>query len=508
MEGNRFEMSGNKSFEELQTHFSHVYHDIFDNDLAHKSIIVVPSLTLDRNILSKVVGHCHYEERMLCMLLLLQMPRTHLTFVSSIPISPTIVDYYLHMLPGVTYRQAHDRLSIIHCYDGSNLSLTEKILNRPRLIQRIKSQITAESEAHIICFNVTEHEKRLAELLQVPIYGCNPSLNYLGSKSGSRQIFRECGILLPEGCENIRDEEDIINGLLSLKSCHPNLEKVVVKLNEGFSGDGNAIIRVPQDIYLSHSREWSAYIQENIKIVAKDLSYKSFLKKLKKMGGIIEEFIKGDNVTSPSVQVRINPVGDISIISTHDQVLGGESAQVYQGASFPAHQDYAVELSKITYKVAEKLRDAGAIGRWGIDFMSTLNNGNWQHYAIEINLRKGGTTHPYLMLQFLTDGRYDADSGNFFLKDGQKRYYFATDNLQDEAYKGLTPFDLLDIIMCHGLHFDPSKQEGVMFHLISALSEYGKLGLVCIASSREKTIELYREVVNVLDREVGKCGED
>ena len=71
----------------------------------------------------------------------------------------------------------------------------------------------------------------------------------------------------------------------------------------------------------------------------------------------------------------------------------------------------------------------------------------WQHYAIEINLRKGGTTHPFLMLQFLTNGRYDQESGEYILSDGSKRYYFATDNLQKEQYKGLTPPDLLDIVI-------------------------------------------------------------
>lgn len=76
--------------------------------------------------------------------------------------------------------------------------------------------------------------------------------------------------------------------------------------------------------------------------------------KMEVMGGIVEEFINAETITSPSVQVRINPVGEICIISTHDQVLGGESGQVFIGATFPAKEDYAVELSKISIKLAEK----------------------------------------------------------------------------------------------------------------------------------------------------------
>ncbi len=493
------------TFDELQKYFALVYQDIFENDLAEKSIIIIPSLTLDNKILSKVVGHCHYEERMLCMLLLLKMPRTRVTFVSSIPISPTIIDYYIHMLPGITSQHAYERLKMIHCYDGSNLSLTEKVLNRPRLMERIRNTITNKKHAHIICFNVTEHEKKLAQILQCPIYGCDPKLNYLGSKSGCRQLFKDCGILLPKGYENLKSENDIINGVLSLKSENPQIKKVVIKLNEGFSGDGNAILKLPEDIHALSRKEWRDFIENHIKIVASDLKYKSFLKKLKEMGGIVEEFIVSEIIKSPSVQVRINPIGEIKIISTHDQVLGGESDQVYQGAIFPADAEYAQEISQISYIIAEKMRDLGVIGRWGLDFMSFKNGDIWTHYAIEINLRKGGTTHPFLMLQFLTEGDYDADSGEYFLKNGQKRYYFATDNLQDEAYKGLTPIDLLDIIMRHGLHYQHSSHEGVMFHLISALSEYGKLGMLCIAQSKKEAIDLYHDVVRIIDSEVGKC---
>ena len=41
----------------------------------------------------------------------------------------------------------------------------------------------------------------------------------------------------------------------------------------------------------------------------------------------------------------------------------------------------------------------------------------------------------------------------------------------------------------------------MLFHLIGALSEFGKLGLTAIANSREEVDELYAETLAVLDRE-------
>lgn len=495
--------SKDSAFGLLQQQFREQYCEIFDDHLAPRSIIVIPSLTLDQQILSKIKGHFYYEERMLCMLMLLKMPATKLTFVTSVPISPIIVDYYLHFLPGITAHHAKQRLTMLSCYDAGNVALTDKVLRRPRLIKRIRNSIQG-NPAHLVFFNVTESEKQLALQLDVPIYGCDPGLNWLGTKSGSRELFRQSGIPLPDGYENLTTEEDIVEALFRLKLQNQGLARAVIKMENGFSGDGNAVFsykNAPADT--RHLRSWlSENLSKNLKIVARKLPYTKFINKFIKTGGIVEEFIDGGKlVTSPSVQVRINPCGEIKIISTHDQVLGGESGQVYLGATFPADLNYAREIAALATRVAELLRDAGVLGRFGIDFMSVLTDGGWQHYALEINLRKGGTTHPFLMLQFLTNGTYDPEDGTFSVSDGSKRYYYATDNLQKERYKGMTPLDLIDIAMYHGLHYDHSREEGVMFHLISALSQFGKLGLVSIGRTPERALEYFERVVEVLDEE-------
>ncbi len=492
-----------ESFRQLEGMFIEQFQRVFTDDLAPRSVIVIPSLTLDSQILSKIKGHFYYEERMLCMLMLLKLPETRITFVSSVPISSLIIDYYLHMLPGITSHHARSRLTLLSCYDAGNVPLTEKVLRRPRLIERIKKSVINDDPAHIVFFNITDAEKELAVKLNFPIYGCNPALNYLGTKTGGRRFFRQCGVNIPVGIEDITDEKGIIDALASLKEYKPDLNKAVIKMNDGFSGDGNAIFYY--DDAPLESDKLVSWIQTNIKshtkVVAKKLSYDKFINKFTKMGGIVEEFITGSIVTSPSVQIRINPIGEICIISTHDQELGGESHQVYLGATFPANREYAVELGSICQTIAEQMRDLGVIGRFGIDFMSTKQGDDWFHYAIEINLRKGGTTHPFLMLQFLTNGSYHPEEGCYCVQDGSQRFYFATDNVQSKRYKGLTPMDLIDIAMHHGLHYDHAKQEGVMFHLISALSQYGKIGLVSIGTTLERAKSYYYKVLNILDQE-------
>jgi hypothetical protein len=77
-----------------------------------------------------------------------------------------------------------------------------------------------------------------------------------------------------------------------------------------------------------------------------------FLTVLRAMGGIAEEFVPGTMKRSPSAQFRIDPLGGISAVSTHDQVLGGASGQIFLGCRFPADEAYRLDIQTRSAKVA------------------------------------------------------------------------------------------------------------------------------------------------------------
>jgi hypothetical protein len=492
-------------FRELQRRLVPLYRQAFPDPHAPQTVVVVPGLTLDAAELSKLNGAAHYEERLLCLLMLLRRSRTHVVYVTSQPISPTVIDYYLNLLPGVPISHAKRRLTLLSCHDGSPTPLTQKILERPRLLERIRAAIPDPWLAHLTCFCATPLERTLAVRLGIPLYASDPELYYLGTKSGSREVFREAGVPLPDGYEHLRDAQDLADALTGLKRRHPALGRAVVKLNDGFSGESNASFSYAGAPIGSELSSWvRAELPRRLRFEAPDESWQGYARKLERMGGIAECFLEGEEVRSPSVQCRIDPLGGINIISTHDQVLAGPSGHVFVGCTFPADRTYAAEIQELSWPVAELLRQRGVLGRFGIDFVSRRRGTRWEHAAIEINLRKGGTTHPYLMLQFLTDGSYDPHTGLYHTPTGQPCFYYASDNLYDPAYRGLTPDDLIDIAVARGLHFHGATQQGVVFHLIGALSEHGKLGAVCIGSDRASAMRLYRTTIGVLDAEVGR----
>ena len=119
-------------------------------------------------------------------------------------------------------------------------------------------------------------------------------------------------------------------------------------------------------------------------------------------------------------------------------------------------------------------------------------------YAIEINLRKGGTTHPFLTLQFLTDGAYDGGSGLFRTPRGDPKFYVASDHLPAPAMTGLSPTQVVARARADRLTFDPETQVGAVFHMMRALAESGEVGVTCVGDSAGDAQERYEQMAAVL----------
>src|SRR5262249_6086369 len=171
------------------------------------------------------------------------------------------------------------------------------------------------------------------------------------------------------------------------------------------------------------------------------------------------------------------------------------------GSVFPASDHYARDISHEAMKVGDALAGRGVLGRFAVDFLSARTADGWRQYAIELNLRKGGTTHPYLTLQFLTDGEYDAEHVRFVTPGGQAKFFVSTDRLESDAYRVLQPDDVFELAVRERLHYDHTSQVGVVFHMTTALGRHGMLGLTAVADSAADARSLFDRTSEALDRD-------
>src|SRR5438132_5751061 len=267
-------------FDRLQNKLVPLWKSIERFNQDPQTIVVVPSMSIEA-IDSGAVMQA-YEERFLFLLLLLRQPRARLIYVTSQTILPSIIDYYLDLLPGVIPSHARPRLFLPSPLDGSVRPLSQKLLERPRLIERIRSLIPDPDRAHLVPFNTTNREKELALRLGIPMYGADPKFFALGTKSGCRKIFQEENVPHPLGHENLASKDEVIEAIKQMRTRKPSSKQVLVKLNEGVSGEGNAVVDLTGLPRSGDLSEQTA-IEDRLKAMQfelKGITYDGYMKKL------------------------------------------------------------------------------------------------------------------------------------------------------------------------------------------------------------------------------------
>ncbi|MEM6731957.1 MAG: hypothetical protein AAF658_10400 [Myxococcota bacterium] len=211
-------------FKDLSGHLESIWSHLRDDPFFPHTSVIVPSMSVDQEELAKVTAAGFYEERLMFALIRLRNPNARLIYVTSQPVHPDVIDYYLQLLDSVSAGHARKRLQMVSVYDSSPRPLTEKLLERPQLLERIKQSIGDPTRAYLTAYNCTPLEGKLAVELGIPLNGLDPTLLHHGTKSGNRRVFADAGVPHPEGFENLHSEDDVVNALLELRVRRPELD--------------------------------------------------------------------------------------------------------------------------------------------------------------------------------------------------------------------------------------------------------------------------------------------
>ena len=450
-------------------------------------MIALPSYSVSESLLS------HYRDRvpslehryLNALVVAGRIGTCEIVYISTRAPLPEVLDYYLELIPEPNRDSTRERITIVEVDDGTPRSVAKRLLDRPDLIAKVREHV-GDRPAFIEPWNVTESEVSLALALDMPINGTAPELRPIAFKSAGRRLFAEAGVPAPFGREDVRTTDDIIQAVHAIQANRADTAGVVIKHDDSGAGDGNAVIDLRP---MADAPDPDAWLRSKID----DLPewYRTDLE----LGGVVEERIAGERFSSPSAQVDLRPDGRVTVLATHEQVLGGPGGQVYLGCRFPADPAYAPVLAEHATRIGERLAARGAIGRFSVDFVAAASAGGpWDVYAIEVNLRKGGTTHPYSALRNLVPGRYDPVAGLWIADDGTTRAYSSTDNLVDESWLGLAPADVIRAVRDAGLQFDPLSGTGTVLHMLSALAIDGRFGLTAIALTPEGAETMFEGV--------------
>ena len=129
------------------------------------------------------------------------------------------------------------------------------------------------------------------------------------------------------------------DAVVGMRAERPTMDSVIVKLNEGVSGEGNALVRLaglPAPGVAGRARGASRErLLAHGARVADDAARRLPRRSSRRAAGSSRSGSSGQEVRSPSVQLRVLPGGAVELLSTHDQLLGGASGQSYLGCVVP-----------------------------------------------------------------------------------------------------------------------------------------------------------------------------
>ncbi|HEY6797443.1 MAG TPA: peptide ligase PGM1-related protein, partial [Kineosporiaceae bacterium] len=186
----------------------------------------------------------------------------------------------------------------------------------------------------------------------------------------------------------------------------------------------------------------------------------------------------------------------VRVVSTHSQTLSGTLGHTFVGCAFPAPEPVRSRLVEYAGRAGRALAARGVLGHLSIDFL--VGEGD-AVLALETNLRMGGATAPFALLEGLLAGRCEARDGRYLHPDGDERCYVASDRVHRPALEGRTAAEAITAVERSGLAFRPDSGTGVALFALGAVGEFGKLGILAVERSAAKAEELFDAALEALD---------
>lgn len=485
--------------------------------------IHIESRECSPQLLERLTGATYFPERLLGPAIINTVCRRggHLLYVTAPGLidADQQVDYYLGLLSGAgathqaiagELQRKRDLVRIVPLEDASPRWLSSKVLD-PLSTPAASAQAVLRkfadthrrsgADVRLSYFEPSQPLEQLARDLKVP--GTQPSSSHipLGTKHAGRQIFTAAGIPVPAGSSVCRDTAALAAEVAKL--VRAGNHKLVLKLNSTAYGGGlgNALLELDDGIASAPDdgvEEQICRALPHSSLMDPKITWDDYVTLMKDSGVIAEEMITDVPLPSPSFQGRLTDSGTVEAVSTHDQVLGA-NGQSYHGCTFPAHADYRQLIIEYGLRVGEVLLERGVNGGdYGVDFLAARSGPGWRLLGCEINLRATATKHPFTMALGLLGAEPSADGR--LLVDNTEYVYEASDAIMDQRYKGLRPAQLIDAVTGSPIGWDPVQKTGVVLHMMSPVTKYGKFGALCIGRSRAQAAALMRELHHLAQR--------
>ncbi len=348
------------------------------------------------------------QQQVLAALAWLRMPLARVLVLTRSSVAAARVDRWLGWLAagGLDCSHARRRLRI----EAIGVPPGPRVIARARTIERVAAWIGDRERAFVVPGQSLRAAAMVALTLGLPLFGAGPRHFALNGPGAARALFREAGVQQPIGDAGVRSFDEIVGALTKLRMDRPALRRVRVRLEPNEEGETTAWIRL-DDMPPSGDLAEPAALTRCVRAMRfsdRVSTLPSFLERLRRFGGVVEEQVGGAQVRSawvaltcfPDAAVRLHASGERHEVRTP---WGPTDATVS-----PADPSYAGLLNDEALKVGRALVSRGYVGAASVEFVVSRNpGGGWRPYAVRLRLQVPTAAVLGVMI---TGGRYDEET--------------------------------------------------------------------------------------------------
>ncbi|XP_070763876.1 IQ motif-containing protein H [Enoplosus armatus] len=427
-----------------------------------------------------------------------------------------------------------------------NMCLSTLLKYSPRTLKRIKNLIQGK-QTYIVSGVAHVDDLAVADELGVPILAPEPAIAQLYStKSGGRRVFSGAEVDVPPGQGDIYSLNQLHETLAELMTQNIDVQRWLFKMDSEHGGRGTAYCDMChlscynwalQEYHRYGPELWNTkWIQESVLLryldeipewlaryarPAKTSCYPNwacFLKTFLRQGGVVEAYPPSDSVTCLTVDLLLEPGGEVTMLSCGDQLHGSCQLEAI-GSTVPQTSVHPETLHSICMRVGQACLQRLIVGYVSMDLTTFLNNNTMEQkvWAIDLDLTYSDQLAMTQMLLMMTGGTLKCRAGCLEVPMPIRekccghqiaaktpvvnRYAVIGSHMFHSNLSMLYHNVFLKMCKAHGIGFNMKRKQGSVFALYDS-SKRCSMGMITVSEDLQGALVTFARNLSVIHQEI------
>ncbi|XP_041795442.1 IQ motif-containing protein H [Chelmon rostratus] len=428
-----------------------------------------------------------------------------------------------------------------------NMCLSTLLKYSPRTLKRIRNLIQGK-QTYIVGGVAHVDDLAVADELGVPVLAPEPAIAQLyGTKSGGRRIFAGAEVDVSPGQGDIYSLNQLHETLAELIAQNIGVQRWLFKMDSEHRGHGTAYCDIChlschnwalKEYHRYGPELWNTkWIQESVLLryldeipewlarharPAKASFYPSwacFLKTFLRQGGVVEAYPPSDSVTCLTVDLLLEPGGEVTMLSCGDQLHGSCQLETI-GSTVPQTSVHPETLHSICMRVGQFCLQRLIVGYVSVDLTTFLNHNTMEQkvWAIDLDFTYSDQLAMTQMLLMMTRGTLNGRTSCLEVPVREKccehqiaakppvvnRYAVIGSHLSHSNLSMLYHNVFFKMCKAHGIGFNRKMQQGTVFAVYDS-SERCRIGMIAVSEDLQGALVTFARNLSVIHQEISAC---